>query len=126
MNMLRVGGTMSTKPMPSTIECDRQGVLVWQEFMFANMDYPEDAAFTADVCEEARQQLARWQGRPSLAVLCGNSEVEQQAAMFGATRDRWSPPLFHATLAAEAAAHCPDVPLLALQCAWGPLPASRR
>jgi beta-mannosidase len=42
--------------------------------------------------------------------LCGNSEGEQQAAMFGAPRERWSPRLFHETLEAIAQERCPDVP----------------
>jgi beta-mannosidase len=64
--------------------CDELGLLVWQDFMFANLDYPiEDDGFRARVVDEARAVLARVGGRPSLAVLCGNSEVEQQAAMFG-------------------------------------------
>jgi beta-mannosidase len=91
--------------------CDELGILVWQDFMFANMDYPEDdAAFAASVAEEASQQLERLAGRPSLAVLCGNSEGEQQAAMWGAGRERWSPQLFHETLAELSRAHRPDVP----------------
>jgi beta-mannosidase len=110
MNMIRVGGTMSYEADAFYDECDRQGVLVWQEFMFANMDYPQDAAFVASVKLEATQQLQRWQARPCMAVLCGNSEVEQQAAMFGATRDKWSPELFHVTLAALCRQLMPDVP----------------
>jgi beta-mannosidase len=79
--------------------------------MFANLDYPDgDAAFVDAVNEEASQQLARLQARPSLAVLCGNSEGEQQAAMWGAARDRWAPALFHERLAAHARERCPDVP----------------
>uniref|UniRef100_UPI001BB46A4F hypothetical protein n=1 Tax=Acinetobacter baumannii TaxID=470 RepID=UPI001BB46A4F len=84
--------------------------MVWQELMFANMDYPEDAEFLASGQQEVHQQFQRWQGRPSLTVLCGNSEVEQQAAMFGATRDRWAPALFHETLARACAQSHPDVP----------------
>ena len=110
MNMIRVGGTMSYEADAFYDECDRQGVMVWQELMFANMDYPEDAEFLASVQQEVQQQFQRWQGRPSLTVLCGNSEVEQQAAMFGATRDRWAPPLFHETLAHACAQAHPDVP----------------
>jgi beta-mannosidase len=52
----------------------------------------------------------RLQARPSLAVLCGNSEGEQQAAMFGAGRERWAPKLFHETLASLAGTSRPDVP----------------
>jgi beta-mannosidase len=85
--------------------------MIWQDFMFANMDYPEDdPGFAASVVEEAGQQLERLQGRASLTVLCGNSEGEQQAAMWGAPRERWSPKLFHETLAGLAAAARPDVP----------------
>lgn len=110
MNMIRLGGTMTYEADAFYDECDRQGVMVWQEWMFANMDYPEDPAFVEQVEREVRQQAQRWQGRPSLTVLCGNSEVEQQAAMFGATRDRWAPALFHETLAKLSAQDCPDVP----------------
>jgi beta-mannosidase len=95
MNMLRIGGTMVYENDAFHDACDEQGVLVWQELMFANMDYPTEAAFLASVEAEVRQQLRRLQARPSLAVVCGNSEVEQQAAMWGATRERWTPALFH-------------------------------
>ncbi len=110
MNMIRVGGTMFYEADAFYEECDRQGVLVWQDLMFANMDYPEDLAFVELAQQEVRQQCQRWQGRPSIVVLCGNSEVEQQAAMFGATRDRWAPALFHETLASECRQGLPDVP----------------
>jgi beta-mannosidase len=111
MNMLRVGGTMVYEDAAFFDACDELGVLVWQEFMFANMDYPEhDAAFMADVNAEVDQQLTCWQGRPSLAVVCGNSEVEQQAAMWGAPRELWSPPLFHASLRERVREALPGVP----------------
>jgi beta-mannosidase len=110
MNMVRVGGTMAYEADAFYDECDRQGVLVWQEFMFANMDYPETPEFVASVEREVRQQLQRWQGRPALAILCGNSEVEQQAAMFGATRERWQPALFHEAIAGWCGQDAPGVP----------------
>jgi beta-mannosidase len=111
MNMLRVAGTMVYEDDVFHDTCDALGILVWQDFMFANMDYPvDDPAFAASVRAEATQQLERWQGRPSLAVLCGNSEVAQQAAMWGAPRDAWSVPFFDRDLAELAAVHCPGVP----------------
>ncbi|MFT3790702.1 MAG: hypothetical protein QM741_06415 [Rudaea sp.] len=104
MNMLRVGGTMVYEDDAFHDALDECGILLWQDFMFANMDYPDDEDFIAAVRAEADQQLARWRARPSLAVLCGNSEVGQQAAMSGAPRERWSPALFHDVLAARAQA----------------------
>ena len=99
MNMLRVPGTTVYEDDAFYEACDRTGLLVWQDFMFANMDYPgDDPEFAASVETEVRQQLARWGSRPCIAVLCGNSEAEQQAAMWGAPRDAWEQPLFHATL----------------------------
>ncbi|HEY4369593.1 MAG TPA: hypothetical protein VGN07_20335, partial [Steroidobacteraceae bacterium] len=111
MNMLRIGGTMVYESDDFLDLCDSLGILLWQDFMFANMDYPdEDAAFVASVGLEAQQQLRRLAGRPSLAVLCGNSEVEQQAAMWGAPRERWTPRLFHELLRQSANSMCPTTP----------------
>ncbi len=111
MNMLRVGGTMIYESDDFYDQCDSAGILVWQDFMFANMDYPEqDAAFMESVRQEVSQFLRRVAQRPSLALLCGNSEVEQQAAMWGAPRELWRPALFHVELPRLVAEHCPAVP----------------
>jgi beta-mannosidase len=84
MNMLRVVGTGAYESPLFHDLCDELGILVWQDMMFANLDYPvADPEFRAQVCGEARQLLAGLAGRPSLAVVCGNSEVEQQPAMMG-------------------------------------------
>src|SRR5262249_38188924 len=75
------------------------------------MDYPiEDAAFAASVRTEAAQLLDRLQLSPSLAICCGNSEVEQQAAMLGLPSDEWSNPLFTELLPGVLRAARPDVP----------------
>ncbi|HEY4067995.1 MAG TPA: glycoside hydrolase family 2 protein [Burkholderiaceae bacterium] len=111
MNMLRVNGCMVYENDAFFDACDALGLLVWQDFMFANMDYPgADATFQASVRVEAEQQLARWQARPSLAVICGNSEAEQQAAMWGSPREFWPQPLFDDDLAGFAREWCPEVP----------------
>ena len=111
MNMLRVSGPMVYESDEFLDRCDARGVLLWQEFMFANLDYPgDDPEFAHLVNDEARQLVARLQGRPSLAVLCGNSEVEQQAAMWAAPRESWQPSLFHELLASIVREALPDVP----------------
>jgi beta-mannosidase len=84
MNMVRVPGTAAYESPDFHDLCDELGILVWQDFMFANLDYPlADPGFRAAVEAEAAEVLAALAGRPSLAVVCGNSEVEQQAAMLG-------------------------------------------
>jgi beta-mannosidase len=109
MNMLRVSGTMVYEDDAFHDALDAEGILLWQDLMFANMDYPDDDAFTALVGREIDQLGARLAARPSVAVVCGNSEGEQQAAMWGATRDRWSPRLFHEVIPARLRERSPGV-----------------
>ncbi|MFG5408673.1 hypothetical protein ABXN37_11895 [Piscinibacter sakaiensis] len=113
MNLLRVPGTMVYEHPAFYAACDAAGVMVWQDLMFASMDYPDDAAFAAEVAQEVAQQLDDWGGHASLAVVCGNSEVAQQAAMWGAPREAWSPPLFEQAIAAQVRAARPGL-------AWWP------
>ena len=123
MNMLRVGGTMAYETDAFHDLCDELGILVWQDFMFASMDYPScDAAFAQAVTLEARQLLEGLQGHPSLAVVCGNSEVEQQAAMAGQPADRWSSPLFAELLPALVKSLAPDAAWLPSTPTGGALP----
>lgn len=122
MNMVRVCGPMFYEADDFYDLCDELGILVWQDFMFANMDYPEDPTFRASVTAEARQVLGRWQGRPSLAVLCGDSEGEQQAAMWGAPREAWLRPLFRELLPATCRELCPDVPYWPSSASGGAFP----
>lgn len=60
--------------------CDELGLLVWQDLMFANLDYPY-GQLDLDAEVEALVDVAA--GHPCLAVLCGGSEIEQQLAMLG-------------------------------------------
>ena len=123
MNMLRVGGTMAYESDAFYDACDERGIMVWQDFMFANMDYPaDDEAFRANVTEEARQVMSRLETRPSLAVVCGNSEVEQQVAMLGLARELWKPELFYQTLPAIVEGACPGVPYVPSTPMGGTLP----
>ena len=123
MNMIRVGGTMGYEGDAFYRLCDELGLLVWQDFAFANFDYPaSDPTFRASVDAEARQFLARTQTSPCLAVLCGASEVAQQAAMLGMPAALWSNEIFDSVLAAAAAELRRDVPYLAHTPSGGSLP----
>jgi beta-mannosidase len=84
MNMLRLAGTGVYENAEFHDLCDELGILVWQDMMFANLDYPlAEEHFRGLVEDELDELLDMVAGRPSLAVVCGNSEVEQQVAMLG-------------------------------------------
>ena len=110
-NMIRVGGTMAYESDEFYALCDELGILVWQDFMFANLDYPaRDAAFASEVESEARALLARLQRRACIAAYCGGSEVAQQAAMLGLPAAHWSNALFTDRLPALCAELHPGIP----------------
>lgn len=114
VNMLRVGGTCVYETDAFHQACDEAGILVWQDFMFSNFDYPiKDENFAASVESEARAFLARTCASPSLAVLCGGNEVYQQGAMMGVAESFWRSPLFEELLPRVCAQARPDVPYVA-------------
>jgi beta-mannosidase len=86
------------------------GILVWQDCMFANLDPPEDDAFKSLVHAGVSAMIGDAAAHPSLAVVCGGSEVEQQAAMQGLGPDRYVMPLFNDDIPALVAAVAPGVP----------------
>lgn len=110
MNMLRIGGTMLYETRAFFQLCDELGLLVFQDFQFANYDYPvKDEAFLEDVRAEIRDQLTVTQGCPSLAVLCGGSEIFQQGAMMGLPESRWKGSLCEEILPELSKTYRPDV-----------------
>jgi beta-mannosidase len=123
MNMLRVSGVMTYEDLRFHQLCDELGILVWQDFMFARMDYPsDDAAFMTDVQAEAADVIAARRRFASTAVWCGNSEVAQTAAMLGLEPELWTNPLFTELLPATLAASGHDAPYLPGTPTGHPLP----
>jgi beta-mannosidase len=74
MNMLRIWGGGVYPPEAFYDACDRRGILVWQDFMFACAMYPGDSAFLNSVAIEAEQAILKYRNHPSLALWCGNNE----------------------------------------------------
>ena len=124
MNMLRVGGTMVYESDTFYALADEYGMLVWQDFALANFDYPNDAAFSASIEREATQFLTRTRRFAALAVLCGGSEVDQQAAMFGLPPAKRAQPLFTEQLPAIVARERSDVPYVSNSPSGGAWPFS--
>ncbi|OMI35672.1 glycoside hydrolase family 2 protein [Streptomyces sparsogenes] len=74
MNMLRIwgGGIYETDDFYDV--CDERGMLVWQDFPFACAAYPEEEPLRGEVEAEARENVARLAGHPSLALWNGGNE----------------------------------------------------
>jgi beta-mannosidase len=121
MNMVRVGGTMTYESDGFFALCDELGLLVWHDFMLANMDYPTEA-LRGTLEAEAAQFLRRTEAHPSLAVLCGGSEVAQQVSMLGMPPALWTSELYEQHLPNAVAACRPDVPYVAHSPGGGDLP----
>ena len=83
MNMLRVWGGGLYEEERFYDLCDRYGILVWQDFTFACGIYPEDDEFAENVRMEAQDNVRRLRHRASLALWCGNNEMEQGWSSWG-------------------------------------------
>ena len=119
MNMLRVWGGGFYEEESFYDMCDRYGLLVWQDFIFACGVYPADEAFAENVRLEAIENVRRLRHRASLALWCGNNEMEQ-----GWVDWKWNDPddprvqslkagydrMFHRLLPTIVAAEDPDRP----------------
>lgn len=76
MNMLRVWGGGIYEDETFYRLCDELGLMVWQDFMFACGEYPEEAWFLEQVTQEAEHVVRRLRNHPSLVLWCGNNECE--------------------------------------------------
>ncbi|MDR1940398.1 MAG: glycoside hydrolase family 2 protein, partial [Clostridiales bacterium] len=93
MNMVRVwgGGFYESDDFYSL--CDKYGILVWQDCCFACQPYPlTQDEFVDDIEDEIYYNIERIRHRASLAVYCGNNEIEQMSVAW-----RFNKPLKEAT-----------------------------
>ncbi|MGP4805762.1 glycosyl hydrolase 2 galactose-binding domain-containing protein [Agrobacterium cavarae] len=110
MNMIRIGGTMTYETRDFFGLCDELGLMVWQDMMLANFDYPaKDEGFVSHIEKETADLLANAALSPSLTVICGGSEVYQQGAMLGLGENFWKGPLTEEMLPRFIKARRPDV-----------------
>lgn len=77
INMLRIWGGGVYGDDAFYESCDEQGILVWQDFMFACAMYPGDERFVTNVRAEIQDQIIRLRNHPSLALWCGNNEIDE-------------------------------------------------
>lgn len=75
-NMIRIWGG-GVYPADEFLDyCDEKGLMIWQDFMFANLvtiwHGEEKENMTAEIVEQTR----RFREHPCIALLCGNNETE--------------------------------------------------
>lgn len=113
MNMLRVWGGGFYESEAFMRACDRRGIMVWHDFMFACGYYPDhDPDFTARVEAEAVRAVIRLRRHSSLIGWSGNNEI-QEMYLGMMTYDPLSRPygmkLFQNVLPAIVRKYCPNL-----------------
>lgn len=56
--------------------CDRYGIIIWQDFMFACSVYRLDEEFKNNIIKEAEDNIGRIWHHACLGLWCGNNEIE--------------------------------------------------
>lgn len=113
MTMLRIWGGGVYEHDAFYAVTDELGILVWQDFMFACVDYPgEDPALQREVTLEAGYQVRRLRNRASIALWCGNNEVQlvHGFAYQGYGPGNWGWDFFHRILPEAVSAFDGTVP----------------
>jgi beta-mannosidase len=75
-NMLRCWGGNVYESDRFFEQCDQRGLLVWQDFAFACCIYPQTEEFLEQVRGEIIQVTERLRNHPSLALWCGDNEID--------------------------------------------------
>ena len=90
MNMLRIWGG-GIYEMDAFYEmCDKYGILVWQDMMFACGMFPADEHYLNSVAEEVKDNVKRLRNHPCIALWNGNNENEISYFGWG-WKDRYTP-----------------------------------
>ncbi|MCH5191413.1 MAG: glycoside hydrolase family 2 protein [Oscillospiraceae bacterium] len=114
-NMLRIWGGAYYGSDYFYERCDELGLLIWQDFMYACLMYPfyEDD-FRENALREAEYNVKRIKHHPSLALWCGNNEIETMFSYMPETLKivQWYKKFYYEILAELAAKLDPDTPYI--------------
>lgn len=122
LNMVRLTGTSAYESDAFWDLCDELGIMVWQDAMLATLDPPDDESFISELVAELHEVFSGLRGRPSLAVLCGGSETEQQATFMGLAPESRAIRVIDDVIPQVATSILPDVPYVSSSPSGGVLP----
>ena len=60
--------------------CDRNGIMIWQDFAMACNNYPKDEEFFEKIHREASSVIKEYRHHPSIILWSGDNEVDQMVA----------------------------------------------
>jgi beta-mannosidase len=120
MNMLRVwGGGIYENDVFYDL-CDKYGILIWQDFMFACSMYPTEGDLLENIRQEAIDNVRRLRNHPCIALWVGNNEcldawfnwgwkqaIERQNPAYAEIMWKQFKDLYFETLPAVVAEHHP-------------------
>lgn len=93
MNMIRVWGGGIYEDDRFYDLADENGILVWQDFMFACTTYPYDPEFLKRVSAEADYNIKRLRNHACLAMWCGNNEILEGLKYWG-WKNKYDPTVY--------------------------------
>jgi beta-mannosidase len=114
MNMLRVWGGGYYEDDLFYELCDKFGIMVWQDFMFACSYYPDRQWFLNEVTTEATQTVERLRNHPSIVLWCGNNEIDwlHEKQIMGTGKKFHGKSIFHKLMPQIVAENDPDRPYI--------------
>ena len=86
-NMIRCWGGNVYEDEPFFDRCDREGIMVWQDFCMAGIIYPQAEEFVSKVRDEIKQVVVKYRSHPCVAIWSGNNENDNSLI--------WTLPTFH-------------------------------
>lgn len=82
-NMLRLWGGNVYEPHSLFDFCDKNGILVWQDFGMGCHYYPQNQTFFDIIRNEAEWLVKNYRHHASLALWCGDNEIDSMVAGMG-------------------------------------------
>lgn len=114
-NMIRVWGGAYYGNDYFYEQCDKKGLLVWQDFMFACLMYPfYEEDFLINVLTEVKQNIMRIKSHPSLCLWAGNNEIETMFSYMPAKLEivKWYKKFFYEILQENVTKLDPSTPYI--------------
>ena len=109
-NMLRIWGGGLYERDVFYNACDKYGILLWHDFMFACSEYPDDQEwFMKESEKEADYQTKRLANHPSIAIWSGNNENNWGFDEWG-YKGYYGHRIYNYLAPAAVRKNCPEIP----------------